>query len=340
MRVLITGGTGFVGAWTAKAAADARHEVRFLVRDPRRLDTSAAALGVDTSDHVVGDITDRASVEEAIEGCAAAVHCAAVVSTDKRRADDVRATNLVGAHNVLGAALDAGLDPVIHVSSITALFRPNLPVMHADLPVTGGADAYGRSKAAVDHYARELQDRDAPVVITYPGMVMGPPAGERFGEVAEGVEAIVNIGLVPSTDGAWTVVDVRDLAALHVAALQPGRGPRRYMAGGHHLPSEQLGRLLTEASGRQVRVLPVPGWAIRNVGRTADLFTRFLPVQTVMTEAAMDYYTRMPASDDRPSIEELGVTYRDPRETFVDTVDGLVACGRVPAARVRCRGRA
>lgn len=61
MRVLVTGGTGFVGGWTAKAIADAGHSVRFLVRNPARLKTSVAKLGVDVSDFAVADISDRDS---------------------------------------------------------------------------------------------------------------------------------------------------------------------------------------------------------------------------------------------------------------------------------------
>lgn len=335
MRVLVTGATGFVGAWTARAVADAGHEVRLLVRDPSRLAGSAEAIGVDTGDRVVADIADRAAVRAALQGCDAVIHCAAVVATDRRRAAEVLEVNLAGARNVLGGALDAGLDPVVHVSSITALFDPEVRVLHADLPVAGGTDAYGRSKAAVDQYVRDLQDRGEPVVVTYPGMVLGPPAGRRFGEAADGIEQLLRLRLVPGRHGAFLVVDVRDLALLHARTLVAGRGPRRFMAGGHYLDPSRLGRLMTQASGRPVRVAPVPGRVLRGVGRLVDQVTRVAPFDTVLTGPAMEYYTHMPASDDRPSEAELGISYRDPLETLIATVDGLVAVGRVPAHTVR-----
>ena len=95
MRVLVTGGTGFVGGWTAKAIADAGHSIRFLVRNPDRLATSVAKLGVDVSDFAVGDIADRVSVRDALRGCDAVVHSAALVATDPRQAAQMLTTNML-----------------------------------------------------------------------------------------------------------------------------------------------------------------------------------------------------------------------------------------------------
>lgn len=150
MRVLITGGTGFVGGWTAKAVFDAGHSVRFLVRNPAKLQTTVAKLGVDTSDFAVADITDRVAVRDALQGCDAVVHSAALVATDPRQTPQMLATNMQGAQNVLGQSVELGLDPIVHVSSFTALFRPDLGTLTADLPVVGGADGYGTSKAQVE----------------------------------------------------------------------------------------------------------------------------------------------------------------------------------------------
>lgn len=329
MKVLITGGTGFVGAWTAKATQDAGHDVRFLVRNPDRLKTSAAEIGADISDHVVGDIADGDTTRAALEGCDAVIHCAAMVSTDPNRADEMLHTNLEGARNILGGAARAGIDPIVHVSSFTALFRPDLDVLHADLPVVGGSDGYGRSKAAVEAYARGLQDGGAPVNITYPGMVLGPPAGDQFGEAAEGVEAAVKMRSVPGRSAAWIVIDVRDLAALHVALLEPGRGPRRYMAGGRRVPVSELASMIGNAAGQTVVALPVPDVALRSAGRLLDVVGPYLPFETPINSAAMQYYTQMPASDDAPSRRDFGLTQRDPAETIADTLEGLRHVGRL-----------
>jgi nucleoside-diphosphate-sugar epimerase len=319
MHVLITGGTGFVGGWTAKAIADAGHSVRFLVRNPDRLQTSVAKLGVDVSDFAVGDITDRVSVRDALHGVDAVVHSAALVAVDPRQTNEMLTTNMQGAQNVLGQSVELGLDPIIHVSSFTALFHPGLELLTADLAVVGGADGYGRSKAQVDIYARGLQDAGAPVNITYPGMVLGPPVGDQFGEAGEGVRAALQMHAIPGRSAAWLVVDARDLAALHAALLEPGRGPRRYTAGGHRVPAAELATMLGQVAGTAMVAVPIPDTALRVAGAVLDRAGRFLPFDTPFTAAGMQYYTQMPASDDSPSERELGITYRDPRDTVADT---------------------
>lgn len=332
MRVLVTGGTGFVGGWSAAALAGAGHDLRFLVRSPDRLD-GVAALGVNTADHVVGDITDDDAVVEAMTGCDAVLHCAAMVATDPRLDAEVQATNLAGARTVLGTAVAHGLDPIVHTSSITSLFAPGLAELHAELDTGSAQDAYGVSKAAVENYARSLQEDGAPVVITYPGMVMGPGVGERFGEVAEGVETILQGRLVPGSDAGWLVIDVRDLAAIHLGVMQAGLGPRRFMAGGTYLDAGRLTDVFRRVTGNRILRIPVPGVGLRLLGSALDVVTGAVGWSTPLTRAAMDYYTQMPASDDAPVHDELGVTYRDVTETFGDCIASLAATGRITPAQ-------
>ena len=118
-------------------------------------------------------------------------------------------------------------------------------------------------------------------------------------------------------------MDVRDLAALHVALLQPGQGPRRYMAGGRRIPVDQLASLIGAAADQSLAVYPIPDTALRGAGRLLDTIGPYLPFETPINSAAMQYYTQMPTSDDSPSERDLGVTQRDPAETLTDTLDGL-----------------
>lgn len=300
MRVLVTGGTGFVGGWTAKAIADAGHSVRFLVRNPARLKTSVAKLGVDVSDFAVADISDRDSVREALNGCDAVVHSAALVATDPRETSRMLSTNMAGAQNVLGQAVELGMDPIVHVSSFTALFRPNLATLSADLPVAGGTDGYGQSKAQIEIYARGLQDAGAPVNITYPGMVLGPPVGDQFGEAGEGVRSALWMHVIPGRGAAWLIVDVRDVAALHAALLESG-----VAAPLHCGRSSDSGARARENSGRvagtTMLAVPVPDSALRVAGSVLDQAGPYLPFNTPFTAAGMQYYTQMPESDDSPS---------------------------------------
>lgn len=319
----MTGGTGFVGAWTARAVADAGHEVRFLVRRPEKLATSVGTLGVPTGDHVQGDITDARSVRQALEGCDAVVHCAAVVAIGPGAAEEMARTNLAGARHVLGQAADLGLRRAVHVSSVAAVFRPGLRLLTGDLPLTAGMDAYGASKAQVEVYVRGLQEQGAPVDITYPGLVLGPPAGDQVGEATQGVVQALRLRTVPGRRAAWTVCDVRDLGQVHAALLETDAAPGRWPAGGVHVPARALARLLTRASGTHVWWVPVPDAALRGFGRLQDR----LGLHTPLTAAAMEYYTRMPESDNRPVARALGVQFRDPYVTVSDAVSGLRAAG-------------
>jgi dihydroflavonol-4-reductase len=323
MKVLVTGGTGFVGSWTAKAVEDAGHQVRFLVRTPEKLARAAGAIGVDVSDFVVGDITDRDSVRRALDGCDAVVHCAAVVAIGPGAADEMASTNLEGAKNVLGQAVELGLETAVYVSSIAAVFSPDLALLTADLPLADGLDDYGASKALVEGYVRSLQDDGAPIHITYPGAVIGPPAGDQLGEATEGVLAASRLRVIPGRRAAWTVCDARDLGRVHAALLTAGSAPRRWAAGGVRLEAAELSRALAKANGRRMVHLPVPDGLLRGFGRVQDR----LGLHTPLTKAAMEYYTRMPESDNEPLERELGVTFRDPYVTLSDAVSGLREAG-------------
>jgi dihydroflavonol-4-reductase len=136
MRVLVTGGTGFVGSHTVAALVEAGHRVRLLARAPQRVAPAVAPLGLqaDNLDTIIGDVTDPAAVEHAVQGCQAVVHAASVYSLDSRNTARIRKVNAPGTDLVLGTAHREGLDPIVYVSSITALLPPGGQTLTPDSP--------------------------------------------------------------------------------------------------------------------------------------------------------------------------------------------------------------
>jgi nucleoside-diphosphate-sugar epimerase len=330
MRVLVTGGTGFVGAYSTKAIVDAGYDVRLLVRDPARIDSNVKPLGVHIDDYVVGDMTDERAVGAAMDGCDAVLHSAAVIDLGRRRAAEVLATNTAGVHTIMKCALDRRLDPIVYVSSVSALFAPGVGKLHIDLPPADVATPYGQSKSRAEAFVRELQADGAPIVTTYPGGVLAAPAGGATGELVEPITIEMKTGALPMNDGAWSIIDARDLGAIHAAALQPGLGPRRYMCGGHFLTWKETAAIYRNVTGRRFRVLPLPGAWWRGIGRGLDALRRVVPFETAFTAEAMEFSTQWVRTDDN-FFEDLRVNLRDPRETFAHTIRAYFEAGLISA---------
>jgi len=331
MKVLVTGGTGFVGAHSVAALVSRGHQVRLLVRSRDRVARSLSPLGVADVESVVGDVTAAESVEEALAGCDAVLHAAAVYSVDPRAASRVRETNVRATEIVLGAAVRMGLDPVVHVSSYVALLPP-VPrgaVLTPDSPVGRPGSAYCRSKAESEQVARRHQDQGAPVVIVYPGGVIGPDdpyLGDSNRSIAESAKS----GL--TMRGGAPMVDVRDVAMVPAAVMEPGRGPRRYMITGHYIAFPDLVAMLQQITGRRSRIVAMPAGMTLAAGRVADLMQRVVPGRLPYAHEGIWISSLQPHCDDSKTASELGITARDLRETLTDTVRWLTDQGHLPTA--------
>src|SRR5262245_37768099 len=182
MRLLVTGGTGYVGSHSIAALVAAGHRVRVLARSPERIPAALEPLGVDDVETAIGDVTDPAAVEGALEGCEAALHAASVFSMDPRRAEEMRAVNVRGTEIVLAAAHRQGLDPIVFLSSELALLPPaSGAVLTPDMRVGQPGWPYSLSKADSELVAHKYQALGAPVVSVMPVAVWAPQ-DPHFGE--------------------------------------------------------------------------------------------------------------------------------------------------------------
>jgi nucleoside-diphosphate-sugar epimerase len=321
MRVLVTGGTGFLGSHCVEALATAGHEVRLLVRSPEKMRAVFDPLGVRIESHERGDMADAPVVARALEGCDAVLHAAATMYGGA----DVLDANLAGVRNVIGGAVRRGLDPVLYISSIAAMFPPPGPVGTVDDPIGEHRTVYGRSKAEGERYARELQAQGAPVTSIYPGGIYGP-RDPGIGEATKGLRDAIRFGW-PITAGGVSIVDVRDVAAIVVACLEPGRGPRRYMAAGHFITWPQFASTCETLTGTKMRRFPAPPIAVRAFGRVIDA------LQRVLTYEAATILTRLTPCDNSATERDLQFAFRPTEETLADAIRWLAGVGELDARR-------
>ena len=327
MKVLVTGGTGFVGSHSVKAMLDAGHDVRLLVRSSGRVAAALEPLGVSGVDHLVGDATDPESVRRAMDGCNAVLHAAAVFSYDARDARAMQSVNSRATEVVLGAARDAGLDPIVHVSSYVALLPP-VGVMDGDSPVGRPRGVYAHSKAETEQMARELQNQGAPVVITYPGMVWGPH-DPHLGEAATFARSVLR-GLVPIVPpGGLPIVDVRDVAAAHAAALNPALGSRRYMLAGATASLSDMIRAIGRLTGRRLIAVKAPAPLVLGMTSAGDVVQRALPFRLPFNFGGVWVATNGGPIDASATERDLGVRFRPSEDSIADMLRWLHAAGHL-----------
>jgi nucleoside-diphosphate-sugar epimerase len=332
VKVLVTGGTGFTGSHTVRALLAADHEVRLLVRDPAKVRTVFESDAFVPRDVVVGDMTDATAVDEALAGCDGVVHAAALVDLRRAAARLVEGTNARGVELVIGGAARRGLPSIVHVSSLSAFFTPGGPPLSPELPIAPGTTAYGRSKAHAERYARQLQERGAPIRISYPAAIVGPN-DPTMSAANDGVRAQVrDLGIV--TSSGFQSVDVRDLALLHLKLLELPAGPHRYAAAGEMLTFSDYFRLLDSLTGRHIRRVRVPGGLARAIGTALDVVKRFHDLDFPVTRDSMEFMTRWPGADAGRTTRELGLRFRDAAETYRDTLVWMYRAGHLGAEHV------
>ncbi len=334
MRVMMTGGTGFAGSHTVRSYLAAGHQVRLLVRDADKVRRvfDPFEVGIPESDVIVGDITDEASVKDAMAGCDAVFHCAALVDMKRSMANRVLETNRRGVELVVGGAHQRGLPSIVYVSSISVFFEPGCESLHVEMPIAKGTTAYAMSKSEAEHEIRRMQDEGAPIRVSYPTGIVGPDDPGLSGANHAIYTFLKQSGV--NTSSGFQIVDVRDLAALHLVLLEQKEGSSRYAAAGPMLSWPDTHRVLDELTGKWTRRVPIPGPVFRAMGSVGDLIKHFYDFSFPLTRDAMEYATRWPGCSGERTARELGVSFRDAKESYRDTLRWMYEAGHLEKKHV------
>jgi len=340
--VLVTGGTGYVGGWVIVELLKRGYTVRTTVRSLSKEAAVRTAVGkqIDPGDRLsfaAADLGADAGWDAAIAGCAYVLHVASPLGSGNERDPDafVRPAR-EGTLRVLRSAVKAGVKRVVLTSSCGAATPATMGVNTVTDEETWSdpskQEPYRRSKTLAEKAAWDFMKSEGgatELTTILPSGVFGPVLSQEGLGSVQFIQRIFDGRLPRIPNVGLNIIDVRDLADLHVALLEPGRGPRRYMAGGQRVSVDQLAKMIGRATDRTLAVVPVPDVALRTAGRVFAVVGPFLPFETPINSAAMQYYTQMPASDDAPSTRDFGLHWRDPADTIADTAAGLRQVGRL-----------
>jgi len=338
--VLVTGGSGFIGGYCVTGLLQQGYRVRATVRNLRREADVRAALGqvVDPEDRLsfhAANLTSDDGWDEATAGCDYVLHVASPVgAAEPKDPDEMIVPARDGALRALNAAIRAGVKRVVMTSSVAATTHgPAAPDNVADESVwtdlkTPRISAYYQSKTIAERAAWDLVATSGgatSLAVVNPALVLGPVLSGDFSESVQVIERLV-AGRVPGVPRlGFNVVDVRDVADLHIRAMTaPQAAGERFIAAANFAWMGDMADILRAKLGPQGAKVPT-GKAPDFVVRLAALFDRDLQFVTPSLGKRHDY-TSAKARD------LLGWRPRPLEETVTDCARSLLATGVVKVA--------
>jgi dihydroflavonol-4-reductase len=252
LKAFVTGATGFLGSHVARVLAEQGAELRLLIRPTSNLKNLEGLLSQSTkAETAVGDLRDAASLEKAMSGCDTVFHVAADYRLWVRDPDEMYRSNVGGTRAILEAARKQGIRRVVYTSSVATMgFTSDGHPADEDSPVSLAdmIGPYKRSKFMAEQIARDAGRNGMAVITVNPTTPVGEqdvkptPTGRIVVDfLKRKFPAYVETGL--------NLVDVRECARGHVAALERGRPGERYILGGENLTLKQILDALGKITG-------------------------------------------------------------------------------------------
>src|SRR5579859_5083903 len=275
-KVLVTGGTGFVGANLVAALLQRGYAVRVL----RRSSSSLVGLAGLDVEQCSGDLLDPVAVGRAVTGCQLVFHVAALSSYWRARRAWVYAVNVTGTRIVMDACLNAGVERLVHTSSAAAIgIAPDGQPATEQTPFDrlSASFAYADSKRLAELEVQRAITRGLDAVIVNPTTVIG--AGDHYRN-ASSIVIEYGRGRIPVVPpGGMCVADVDAVTAGHLAAAERGQCGERYILGGENLSHRALTAMVADSAGCRAPGLVVPAALLGPASVAVDLFNQIAPRQ-------------------------------------------------------------
>lgn len=339
---LVTGATGFVGSRLVHALLDRGECVKALVRPGSNL-RALEGLSPERFKIAVGDVCVEQSVFAALAGCSHLYHLAANFKLWDPKPERVIAPAVEGTRATLRAARHRKLEKIVVTSSagVLGVTAAPEPVDESHAFNLDDPEAYFAAKVAADAVVDEFLGAGLPIVRVLPTTIAGPgdwkptPNGRLLLEYLK----TPSTSHFPVSRGGINVVDVDDVAAGHVLAMERGVIGESYILGGENLTFSQVFETLCDLTGLSEPSAPKSKGLLQLAGTLFELNARLRGGQPQITSRlARDYADAFAFVTSQKAETALGYTHRSAREALARSVRWFLANGYVPqkaAGRVR-----
>ncbi len=268
-KVLVSGGSGYIASFLIRQLIEQGWEVVSTLRSLGKEPSVRAQLGVDNGklSFFAADLNSDAGWTEAVAGCSHVVHVASPFPAAKPKTDDeliVPARD--GALRLLRAAKAAGVARFVMTSSVAAIAYGHGQKIgnftEADWTNTNSPDAYSyvKSKTIAERAARDwmtAEGGEMEFVTINPSLVLGPILNADFSTSVEVIKKLMNGSIPGCPDLSFGIVDVRDVADLHIRALTAAdMNGERFIAAGRSLKMLEVAQILKAGLGAGARKVP------------------------------------------------------------------------------------
>jgi dihydroflavonol-4-reductase len=256
VKVFLTGATGFVGGHVARAYAAEGAELRLLTRASSRL---AGIEGL-AAEVVVGDLRQPEGLRSALRGCDALVHVAADYRLWVRDPKEMYAANVDGTRELLRIAREEGVAKVVYTSSVATMgFKDDGTIVDETTPVERAdmIGPYKRSKFMAEQEAIAAARAGQQVTILNPTTPIGPGDAKPT-PTGRIIVDFLNKKFPAYVDTGLNLVDVAEVARMHVVALERGTPGERYILGGENLTLKQILDRMSAITGLPSPTMKVP----------------------------------------------------------------------------------
>jgi nucleoside-diphosphate-sugar epimerase len=328
MKVLLTGGSGHLGANLVRRLIADGLDVRCLVQPG---DPALALMGLPV-EQVTGDLRDPAALRKAVEGVERIFHTAAKISTLEGGEQELFEINVLGTRSLLAAARDAGVSRVVVTGSFSACGHlPHRPSTEMDpFNPFDRAMPYEKSKAGVEHECLKAVVDGQDVVIATSCAILGPhdyvPSrmGRTLIDFAHGELA----AYIP---GGFEFVAARDIVEGHVLAMKHGKRGQKYIISSGFVAIDDLMDIFQRVTGHRKPRLRLPPPLMAGIAEvTHFVYTKFFPAkQQRLTPGAVRILRQCRKADITRAKTELGFQPTPIEQAVQDAFDHFIERGLI-----------